>query len=314
MIKAGIAGGDTTAGGEVIKLLVNHPDVEIMWVQAPEQYAGQLLHTVHRSLRGESYMRFSAKAPSTDEQPVDVVFLCHDDPDETALFLHSVCLPDSVRMIDLSGLFLDPADPDSPWVYALPELNRKPLVRGATKAAMPSAFATAALLGLLPLAKNLMLTADIHASVIVPGALAEPGEPLSLLDGAMTAEIAEVLRTVQTSFNRPIFAVMTAGGWTRGLSLVMYFKCAVAQDEITALYQDYYSDHGFTFISDSVPSLSEVVGTGKCIINPQKVDDRLVVSVVIDDTLKGSAAQAVHAMNLLFGLQERVGLMLHASR
>ena len=166
----------------------------------------------------------------------------------------------------------------------------------------------------LPLAKNLMLTADIHACAVVPDLDAEPGEALALLDHEQTQEISDALRTVQQSFSRPIFFVVTAGGWTRGISLVMYFKCQTSEAELRLLYDEYYSDHGFTFISDSVPSLSEVVGTGKCIINLQKVGDRLAVSVAIDDILKGSAAQAVHAMNLLFGLQERVGLMLLAAK
>lgn len=310
MIRAGIAGGTSTAAGEVAKLLVNHPDVEIMWVNDPI-VDGRFLYEVHRGLRGESYMRFTSEA---DVDAIDVLFLCHDDPDATARFLRTVNVPDRVKMIDLSGLFRDPADADTPWVYALPELNRKPLVRGATKAAIPGAIATATLLGLLPLAKNLLLTADIHASVVVPDADAEPGQALALLDHEQTEEITAALRTVQNSFSRPTFFVVTAGGWTRGISLVMYFKCNVSEKEIVALYDDYYSDHGFTFISDSVPSLSEVVGTGKCIINPRKVGDRLAVSVVIDDVLKGSAAQAVHAMNLLFGLQERVGLMLLAAK
>lgn len=310
MIRAGIAGGESISGGEVIKLLVNHPDVEIMWVESPE-LDGNFLYQIHKGLRGDSYMRFTARP---DVDAIDVLFLCYDDPDNTARFLHSVNIPDSVRMIDLSGLFRDPADTESPWVYALPELNRKPLVRGATKAAVPGALATAVLLGLLPLAKNLMLTSDIHACAVVPDLDAEPGEALALLDHEQTEEIGDALRTLQHSFSRPIFFVVTAGGWTRGISLVMYFKCQTSEAEIRALYDEYYSDHGFTFISDSVPSLSEVAGTGKCIINLQKVGDRLAISVAIDDILKGSAAQAVHAMNLLFGLQERVGLMLLAAK
>lgn len=310
MIRAGIAGGLSAKAGETIKLLVNHPDVELKWVQAPSA-TNRFLYEVHKGLRGETYMKFSPEADTSD---IDVLFLCFDDPDDTASFLHSVNIPDSVRMIDLSGLFIEPDDPESPWIYGLPELNRKPLVRGATRAAVPGDLATAVLLGLLPLAKNLLLTADIHISAVMPDAYAEPGEALALIETDQAEEITQTLQRVQSSFNRPMLYVLTAGGWTRGISVVMYFKCDVSEREIISLYNDYYSDHGFTFVSDTVPSLSEVVGTGKCIINLQKVADRLVVSVVIDDTLKGSAAQAVHCMNLLFGLQERVGLMLIAAK
>lgn len=310
MIRAGIAGGLSMKAGETIKILVNHPDVEIMWVEAPE-VEGLYLYQFHKGLRGETYMRFS---DHPDVNAVDVIFLCYDDPDDTASFLHKVNVPDGVKMIDLSGLFREPDATDSPWVYGLPELNRKPLVRGATRSAVPGPLATAVLLGLLPLAKNLLLNADIHVCATVPDADAEPGEALVLIDHEESDEINAALRTLQSSYSRPMFFVITAGGWSRGISAVMYFKCNVSEKEIIALYNDYYADHGFTFISDSVPSLSEVVGTGKCIINLRKVDDRLVISVAIDNALKGSAAQAVHNMNLLFGLQERVGLMLIAAR
>ncbi len=311
MIRAAIVGGGSTYAGEVIKLLVNHPDVEITQVYEPP-LDGHFLYEVHKGLRGETYMRFSADKSFVDA--IDVLFLCHADPDNTAAFLHAVDIPEKVKIIDLSGLFRDPSDHDSPWVYALPELNRKPLVRGATKAVIPGELATAALLGLLPMAKNLMLNADIHASAVVPDTDAEPGEPLVLIDHEQTGEITAALRSLQSSFSRPLFFVVTAGGWTRGISLVMYFKCNIAESQLRNLYEDYYSDHGFTFISDSVPSLSEVVGTGKCIINIRKVDDRVAISVAIDNILKGAAAQAVHTMNLLFGLQERVGLTLLAIR
>ncbi len=310
MIRAGIAGGLSAKAGEIIKLLVNHPDVELAWVEGRDA-AGRFLHQVHKGLRGETYMKFS---PAADTSDIDVLFLCFDDPDRTASFLHSVNVPDSVKMIDMSGLFIEPDDPESPWIYGLPELNRKALVRGATRAAIPGDLATAVLLGLLPLAKNLLLNADIHISAVMPDADAEPGEALAFIETEQGDEITQTLQSIQNSFNRPMLYVLTAGGWTRGISVVMYFKCKVSEKELLSLYNDYYSDHGFTFISDSVPSLSEVVGTGKCIINLQKVADRLVVSVAIDDILKGSAAQAVHCMNLLFGLQERVGLMLIAAK
>lgn len=310
MIRAGIAGGLSAKAGETIKLLVNHPDVELAWVEGREA-AGRFLYQVHKGLRGETYMKF---APVADTSDIDVLFLCFDDPDHTASFLHSVNVPDSVKMIDMSGLFIEPDDPESPWVYGLPELNRKALVRGATRAAVPGDLATAVLLGLLPLAKNLLLNADIHISAVMPDADAEPGEALAFIETEQNDEITQTLQSIQNSFNRPMLYVLTAGGWTRGISVVMYFKCKVSEKELLSLYNDYYADHGFTFISDSVPSLSEVVGTGKCIINLQKVADRLVISVAIDDILKGSAAQAVHCMNLLFGLQERVGLMLIAAK
>lgn len=311
MIRAGIAGGTAVAAGEIIKLLVNHPDVEIIWVEAPEA-DGAFLYQVHKGLRGETYMRFVS---SGDVDDVDVLFLCFEEPGMAKNYLKGRVLSEELRIVDVTGDFREESlSEDSPWVYGLPELNRKQLVRGARWASVPSAPAMAVLLGLLPMARNLMLNADIHISAVAPDANAEPGEALALLKHANADEISNVLKSVQSSFNSPMFYVVTAGGWTRGVSVVMYFRCSVAEEELTTLYDTYYEDHGFTFLSDSVPSLSEVVGTGKCIINLHKDGDRLVVTTAIDDVLKGAAAGAVHVMNLLFGLQERVGLMLIAAR
>lgn len=311
MIRAGIACGIASCAGEIIKLLVNHPDVEIIWVEAPEA-EGAFLHQVHKGLRGETYMRFCSRGNMDD---INVLFLCHTEPQEALRYVTSRGIPENVKIIDCSGDFRQASiTPESPWVYGLPELNRKALVRGANRASVPGALATAVLLGLLPMAKHLMLNSDIHVSAVVPDADAEPGEALALLDHEEAEEISRALKTVQTSFRSPMFYVVTAGGWTRGISVVMYFRCNVSERELTDIYDTFYEDHGFTFLSDSVPSLSEVVGTGKCIINLHKVGERLVVTVAIDDVLKGSAATAVHDMNLLFGLQERVGLMLIAAK
>ncbi len=310
MIRAGITGGTAAAAGEIIKLLVNHPDVEIIWVEAPEA-EGAFIHQIHKGLRGETYMRFCSRGNLDD---INVLFLCQTTPQEALRYLTGRQIPENLRMIDLSGDFTQASLSDeSPWVYALPELNRKPLVRGATRAAVPGAMATAVLLGLLPLAKHLMLNADIHISAVVPDADAEPGEALALLEHEDDGEITQTLKSIQNSFRSPMFYVVTAGGWTRGISVVMYLRCNVTEAELNNIYDTYYEDHSFTFLSDSVPNLSEVVGTGKCIINLQKIGDRLVITTAIDDVLKGSAATAVHAMNLLFGLQERVGLMLIAA-
>ena len=104
--------------------------------------------------------------------------------------------------------------------------------------------------------------------------------------------------------------MVMCGGWKRGISVSIHFKCSIEEEKDIEIYNDFYEDHGFTFISSDLPNLSEVVGTNKCIINLQRVGDRLVINAVIDDLIKGAAAMAVHDMNLLFGLQERVGLML----
>ena len=296
MIRAGIAGGTTTVAGEITKLLINHPDIEIQWIYDPEA-EGALVSRVHKGLQGETYMRFSADAPMDN---VNVVFLCFDEPGQSEDFVTN------------SGDFLEKstfADGDE-WVFGLPELSRKPLVRGAKHTSLPRPLTTAVLLGLLPLAKNLLLNTEIYITAVVNEPDAEPGEALCLLEHEESDEIARALTSVQQSFAAPMLFLVIAGGWERGITVNIYLDCPISEKEAVKLYQDYYDDHSFTFLSDSTPSITEVLGTNKTIINLQKVSKKLVVSVAIDDLMKGSAAMAVHDMNLLFGLQERVGLML----
>ena len=254
-------------------------------------------------------MRFSADAPMDN---VNVVFLCFDEPGQSEDFVTKAGVPDNVKIIDVSGDFLEKstfADGDE-WVFGLPELSRKPLVRGAKHTSLPRPLTTAVLLGLLPLAKNLLLNTEIYITAVVNEPDAEPGEALCLLEHEESDEIARALTSVQQSFAAPMLFLVIAGGWERGITVNIYLDCPISEKEAVKLYQDYYDDHSFTFLSDSTPSITEVLGTNKTIINLQKVSKKLVVSVAIDDLMKGSAAMAVHDMNLLFGLQERVGLML----
>lgn len=308
MIRAGVTGGSMAMAGEIIKILINHPDVELSWVLEPDA-EGALLSQVHKGLRGETYMRF-CKTPTMDN--VDVIFLCFDEPDAALRFMNSARVPNHVKVIDLSGDYLPQstfADGDD-WIYGLPELSRKPLVRGGKHASVPPALSSVVLLALLPLAKNLMLNSDISITAVVAEEDAEPGEALALIEHEQTDDIARALRSLQSSFNSKMMFVVINGGWKRGISVTIHLECPIAEDQLLNIYDEFYEDHGFTFLSASLPNLSEVVGTNKCIINLQKVGTRLVINAVIDDLIKGAAAMAIHDMNLLFGLQERVGLML----
>lgn len=309
MIRAAVTGGTTTVAGEIIKILINHPDVEISWILDSEA-EGVLVSQVHKGLRGETYMRFTAR-PQMDD--IDALFLCFDTPGDSRKFLEQNPPAAKTKIIDLSGDFLSGstfADGD-PWIFGLPELSRKPLVRGASRAAVPQTLTSAVLLALLPLAKNGMLSCgDIHVNATIAEENAEPGETLALVDIPESDDIVRALRSLQPSFDTPMTFMVMCGGWHRGISLAIHFKCPLSEEKALQFYNDFYSDHSFTFLSDSLPNLTEVVGTNKCVINVQKVADRLVINAVIDDLIKGSAAMAVHDMNLLFGLQERVGLML----
>lgn len=310
MIRVGITGGESEAAGHLIRILINHPDVELAWVESPSE-EGSLLSQRHKGLTGETYMQFCRKGNPED---TDVIFLCNTVDGDSERYVATRRIPDNVKLIDLSPDFRMPEEgSDSPWVYALPELNRKPLVRGATRAAIPGPLATIMLLSLLPMAKNLLLNSDIHVSCVTPTGEDTPGEATVMLDHEEIEETRQALRSLQQSFDAPIHLVATAGGWNRGISATIYLDTPVSEDDIKDLYDTFYEDHGFTFLSESYPGLDEVAGTNKCVIHVEKVDGRLAVTAVIDDILKGGAAAAVHVMNLLFGLQERVGLMLTAA-
>ena len=309
MIRAAVTGAASAVAGEIIKLLVNHPDVELMWAYEPD-YEGALLSQVHKGLRGETYMRFSGSTPM---KQVDAVFLCFEEPEDSLRFMQENNVGPDVKVIDLSGYYLPQstfADGDN-WIFGLPELSRKPMVRGGLHASVPQPLTSAVLLSLMPLAKAGLLTdGDIHVTAAVAEHEAEAGEMLALIDIEEADDIVRALRSLQPDYDKAMTFMVMCAGWRRGISLSVHFKSSITEERAVELFNEFYSDHGFTFISSSLPSITEVVGTNKCIINIQKVADRLVINAVIDDIIKGAAGMAVHDMNLLFGLQERVGLML----
>lgn len=314
MIRVGITGGESAAAGNLIRILINHPDVELAWVEAPSE-EGDLLSRRHKGLAGETYMQFCRKGNLDD---INLLFLCNTVDGDSERYLATHQIPDGVKVIDLSPDFRINPDITTPenaptWVYALPELNRKPLVRGATRAAIPGPLASIALLALLPMAKNLLLNSEIHVNCVTPTGDDSEGEATVTLQHEEIEEMQAALRTLQQSFNSPIRLTATAGGWNRGLSATIYLDTPISEDEIKDIYDSFYEDHGFTFLSESCPGLDEVRGTNKCILHIEKVGPTLIVSAVIDDSLRGGAAGAVHVMNLLFGLQERVGLTLAAT-
>ena len=155
-----------------------------------------------------------------------------------------------------------------------------------------------------------LLNSTIHISAVTAEPESEPGEPLALLEHEEDAEIRGALSSLQSSFQSQMHYVVTAGGWQNGLVATLYMETPIETSEIEKLYEEFFSDHSFTLVADTLPTLMEVAGTNKCILHLQKSGSRLVVSVAIDDKIKGAAGSAVHVMNLMFGLQERVGLML----
>lgn len=322
MIKAGIAGGGSDPAGEIIRILNSHPDVELTWVHEPE-LEGTPVADIHRGLRGDTYMRFTAE-PDIDD--TDVIFLCYSTPEETARFIEHYRVPEDMRLIDFSDLFVTQAFESHPspdgaahpgeWVFGLPELMRKPLVRGATRAVVPSAIATAVTIGLLPLAKAGMLTSPVTIAATVSAADGAAGETVALIDHEALDHCRMALHTLLPDPELPlpdIRAIITSAGWARGIALTAFFPSPATLKEVTRIYNDFFDDHNFTFVIDELPILADVAGTNKTLIHLDEVGDQMTVTVVLDDTLKGSAANAVHLMNLIFGLSERVGLMLKAT-
>lgn len=308
MIKVGITGGSSKVAGEIIRLLINHPDVDIKWIQ-DDNYGGAAVSSIHQGLTGECDLVFQ-KQPEWDN--IDVLFNCRhtgDDPD----YLDKALLPETVKVIDLSGDHRI-NDEESGWVYGLPELNRKAIVRGATRVANPGAFPTAVELALLPLAKNLLLNGDIHA-IAVSGdpTMADNIKLYSNFKEAHNDEIKQAMRQLQLSYDSDLYLTRMLGSVARGLIAHVYLKSTMSLPEIIDLYESYYDDHNFTYISTAPVDLKDVANTNKCIISLEKDGDQLHITAVIDSMLKGAAGTAVHNMNLLFGLQERTGLALKST-
>ena len=239
---------------------------------------------------------------------------------------HAGEMPKDLKIIDLSNDFRL-YDGKHDFVYGLPELNRKKMVRGAIHVANPGCFATAIQLALLPLAKNLLIHSDIHVTAITgsTGAGVKPSvtthyswrnDNVSIYKPFRHQHLDEIRQTVkelQDGFNSEILFVPMRGCFSRGILASIYLDCNLSIEEVTHLYEEYYSDHSFTFISSAPVDLKDVVNTNKCLIHLEKIDGKLLITSVIDNLVKGASGTAVHNMNLLFGLSEKIGLQLKAS-
>ena len=309
MIKAGITGGESKVAGEIVRLLLNHPDVDLKWIQS-ERNAGSRVSDVHQGLIGECDMVVVSQ-PRWNE--IDVLFNCCHTGTSRVFLDQAMAETEGIKIIDLSGDYRI-ASEGNEFVYGLPELNRKAMVRGAMKVANPGAFATAVELALLPLARNLLVNGDIHvAAVSGDPTLADNIRLYNAFTHSHVAEIRQTLSSLQSSFNSRVEMVPMLGSFSRGLIAAVYLDCALSIEEVRRLYEEYYSDHNFTFVADKQVDMKDVANTNKCILHLEKHGGRLLVTSVIDSMLKGSAGTAVHNMNLLFGLSERTGLALKHS-
>lgn len=320
MIKVGIVGGAGYTAGELIRLLLNHPDVEIVFVNSTSN-AGNRITDVHEGLYGETDLCFTNLLPL---DKIDLLFFCTAHGD-TKKFMAEHEVPEEVRIIDLSMDYRIKS-PEHDFVYGLPELNRRAICE-ARHVANPGCFATCIQLAVLPLAKHLLLNSDLHVNAITgsTGAGVKPSatshfswrnDNISIYKPFMhqhLAEIGQSFRQLQNSFNSRINFIPVRGNFSRGIFATTYLDCKIELEEIKRIYEEYYADHSFTFLTDKNPDLKQVVNTNKCLLYLQKIEDRLLIVSMIDNLLKGASGQAVHNMNLMFGLEETVGLHLKPS-
>ena len=320
MIKCGIIGGAGYTAGELIRLLLNHPDAELTFINSSSN-AGNKITDVHGGLYGETDLVFTSELPLDS---IDLLFFCTAHGD-TKKFMENHTVPENVKIIDLSMDYRIEG-PEHDFVYGLPELNRRRICN-ARHIANPGCFATCIQLGVLPLAKHLMLNSDLHVNAITgsTGAGVKPSstshfswrnDNISIYKPFTHQHLAEInqsLSQLQKSYSSRINFIPVRGNFSRGIFATTYIDCKIDLVEIRRIYEEYYDDHSFTFITDKTPDLKQVVNTNKCLIHLQKIDDKLLIISMIDNLLKGASGQAVHNMNLLFGLEETVGLHLKPS-
>jgi N-acetyl-gamma-glutamyl-phosphate reductase len=330
LVRAGIIGGAGYTGGELIRLLINHPNVDIDFIHSRSN-AGKPVSTVHQDLIGETELKFTSEVSSFGGDLEEaVLFLCLGHG-ESKKFLEENKIADSVKIIDLANDFrlnLQSEILNRKFIYGLPELNREK-IKTANNIANPGCFATTIQLGLLPLAKAGLLkevyTTGITGSTGAGQSLSNTShfswranniQAYKTLTHQHVPEIMEslnLLKPINQSTILPINFVPWRGDFTRGIFISSQLLCDLSLDELNQLYKDFYDGHPCTHITKEAVFLKQVVNTNKCIIQLEKVGKQLVIHSIADNLLKGASGQAVQNMNLMFGLDETTGLKLKAN-
>ena len=319
MIRIGILGAAGYTGGELIRVLLGHPEVEIVFANS-ESNAGNLVSGVHEGLIGDTQLRF------TDEMPferVDVVFFCFGHG-KSAAFLAEHAIPPHVKIIDLAQDFRIRGSHD--YVYGLPETHRD-IIRTAQHVANPGCFATCIQLALLPALQAGLISGDIHVNGITgsTGAGQKPSatthfswrnDNISVYKTFTHQHLLEINQTVQElrhGYDGRVLFIPQRGCFARGIFVTAYARCTAPLEEVQQIYADYYQDAAFTHFVTKSPDMKQVVGTNKAVVYVERYEDQLLMISCIDNLLKGAVGQAVQNMNLMFGLDERMGLSLKAS-
>ncbi|RKD91363.1 N-acetyl-gamma-glutamyl-phosphate reductase [Mangrovibacterium diazotrophicum] len=316
-IKVGIIGGAGYTAGELIRILLNHPQAELAFIQSSSN-AGNPIYEVHRDLLGDTDLTFVAEP---DFSLSDVIFLCmgHGKSKE---FVTANDIPSTVKIIDLSHDYRLKAEGND-FVYGLPELNRE-TIRQSGHIANPGCFATGIQLTMLPLAAAGLLTDELHVHAITgsTGAGQAPSSTshFSWRSGNVSVykafqhqhlgEITQSVKQLQPGYDKAINFIPVRGNHTRGIFVSTYTEFAGTLDEAVSLYESYYAEHPFVFVTKENPDVKQVVNTNKAILHLEKHGSKLMILSVTDNLLKGASGQAVQNMNLQFGLDEKTGLNL----
>jgi len=319
MVNIGILGAAGYTGGELIRLLLNHPQAKIVFAHS-ESNAGNLVSDVHEGLVGDCELRFSLNCPFDQ---VDVVFFCFGHG-KSEQFLKEHEIPARVKIIDLAQDFRIGGKHD--FVYGLPETHRE-AIRGCQHLANPGCFATCIQLAMLPALKAGIISGDIHVNGITgsTGAGQKPGatthfswrnDNISVYKTFTHQHLLEINQTVQElcpGYGGRVLFIPQRGCFTRGIFVTAYAKCDLPLEEVQRIYADYYKDAAFTHFVTKSPDMKQVVNTNKALVYVEKYEDQLLMISCIDNLLKGAVGQAVQNMNLMFGLDETEGLRLKAS-
>ncbi|MFL1011991.1 N-acetyl-gamma-glutamyl-phosphate reductase [Flavisericum labens] len=323
MIQVGIIGGAGYTAGELIRLLINHPETEINFVFSTSN-AGNKISKVHQDLVGSLDLEFT----DTVNPEVDVLFLCLGHGNSVK-FLSVNTFSENTKIIDLGNDFRLEADKvfnGKTFVYGLPELQGE-VVKTANYIANPGCFATAIQLALLPLADKGLLNNDVHINAVTGATGA--GTSLSATthytwrDNNFSyykpfthqhlGEINQSVKQLQNGFSKDILFMPNRGNFSRGIFATVYTDFEGSVEEAKDLYKAFYKDAAFTFVSDDFLHLKQVVNTNKCLVHLHKHEGKLLITSIIDNLLKGASGQAVQNMNLMFGLDETTGLHLKAT-
>ena len=331
MVKVGILGAAGYTGGELIRLLINHPEAEIVFANS-ESNAGNLVAEVHEGLYGETDLKFTAEMPFDQ---VDVIFFCFGHGKSEA-FLKEHNVPENVKIIDLAQDFRlapetvvatqQPTPAAHDFVYGLPEINESKIAV-AQHVANPGCFATCIQLGLLPAAKMGLINSDVSVNAITgsTGAGQKPGATthFSWRNNNMSIykafnhqhvpEIRQSLKQTQGYLDAAIDFIPYRGDFARGIFATEVVKTDKPIEEIVAGYKEFYKDAKFTHYVDKAIDLKQVVNTNKCLVRVDKYGDKLLITSCIDNLLKGAVGQAVQNMNIMFGLDQTAGLKLKPS-